>query len=165
MRGGRFESNLLTWPGRPKHTHGNPVPTQHFPFLSGSWIRVTHLDYKNPRPACASLYPHVAACEPSSKRVREKSTPRADQVLKLTDYHIPRHGRPNHTSRGYSQSHTCNISPFLSGLWIRVTHLDNKNPHSAWDLLYPHVAACEPSSKRVKVKSTRRADQVPKLPD
>ena len=50
VRSGRFESNLLTWPGRPKHTYGNPVPTQHFPFLSSSWIRVTPFDYKSPTP-------------------------------------------------------------------------------------------------------------------
>ena len=66
-------------------------PTRLFPFLSGLWIRVTHLDYKNPHPACVFLYPHVAACEPSSKRVKVKSTHRADQVLKLNDYHISRH--------------------------------------------------------------------------
>ena len=96
MRGGRFESNLLTWTGRPKHTHGNPVPMQHFPFLSGSWIRVTLFGYKSPTPrstlgrdhACTRMWPHE---KQRSKRVREKSTPRADQVLKLTDYHISRH--------------------------------------------------------------------------
>src|SRR6185436_16119528 len=137
-------------------------PTRLFPFLSGSWIRVTHLDYKNPRPACAFLYPHVAACEPSSKRVREKSTPRADQVLKLTDYHIPRHGRPKHT---HGNPVPTQHFPFLSGSWIRVTHLDYKNPRPACTFLYPHVAACEPSSKRVREKSTPRADQVLKLTD
>ena len=85
VRSGRFESNLLTWPGRPKHTHGNRVPTQHFSFLSGSWIRVTILDYRVRR-----LYTR-ACMRTSSKRVREKSTLRSDQVLKLTDYHISRH--------------------------------------------------------------------------
>ena len=91
VRSGRFESNLLTWSGRPNTRMGTESPTRLFPFLSGLWIRVTHLDYKNPLPACAFLYPHVAACEPSSKRVKVKSTRRADQVLKLTDYHISRH--------------------------------------------------------------------------
>ena len=98
MRSVRFESNLLTWPGRP-NTHawgstsrfahatfplsfrvvdqGHPLRVQEYtPLYVGSW---------------ASLHPHVAAWEQRSKRVREKSTRRADQVLKLTDYHIFRH--------------------------------------------------------------------------
>ena len=96
MRGGWFESNLLTWLGRPKHTHGNRVHTQHFPFLSSLWIRVTPFDYKSPTPrstpgrdhACTRMWPHE---KQRSKRVKVKCTCRANQVLMLTDYHISRH--------------------------------------------------------------------------
>ena len=34
VRSGRFKSNLLTWPGRPKHTHGNRVTHATVPFNS-----------------------------------------------------------------------------------------------------------------------------------
>ena len=34
VRSGRFESNLLTWPGRPKHTHWNRVTHATVPFNS-----------------------------------------------------------------------------------------------------------------------------------
>src|SRR6185312_9710946 len=45
---------------------GLASPTRLFPFLSGLWIRVTHLDYKNPRhgttpgrePSCTRMWPH-----------------------------------------------------------------------------------------------------------
>src|SRR6185312_12753759 len=75
---------------------GTQSPTRLFPFLSGLWIRVTPFSYKSPTPrsmpgrdhACTRMWPHE---KQRSKRVREKSTPRADQVLKFTDYHISRH--------------------------------------------------------------------------
>ena len=69
VRSGRFKSNLFTWPGRPNTTHGDrrlASPTRLFSFLSGLWIRVTHLDYKNPchstsgcEPSCTRIWPHV----------------------------------------------------------------------------------------------------------
>src|SRR6185312_10233693 len=68
VRSGRFESNLLTWPDRPNtHAWGSTsrFATRLFPFLSGLWIRVTHLDYKNPchstsgcEPSCTRIWPH-----------------------------------------------------------------------------------------------------------
>ena len=79
--------NLLTLQGRPKHTHGNRVTHTTFP-LSFRFVDQGH----PPRlQSTQALHPHVCACEQTSKRVREKSTLRANQVLKLTDYHISRH--------------------------------------------------------------------------
>ena len=45
---------------------GTKSPTRFFPFLFGLWIKVTHLDYKNPRhgttpgrePSCTRMWPH-----------------------------------------------------------------------------------------------------------
>ena len=95
VRSGRFESNLLTWPGRPNtHAWGSTSRFAHATFpLSFRVVDQGHPPrLQESTPGVRLLVPaHVAACEPSSKRVREKSTPRFDQVLKLTDYHIPRH--------------------------------------------------------------------------
>ena len=56
MRGGRFESSLLTWPGEPNtHVRGTMSPIQRFPFLSGPWIWVTLPDYKV-RPLCTHTF-------------------------------------------------------------------------------------------------------------
>ena len=90
MTGGRFESNLLTLQGRPKHTsrgYSQSHTCNISPFLSGLWIRVTVLDYRVRR-LCTRMCAHEKR---HSKKVREKSTCRANQVLKLTDYHISRH--------------------------------------------------------------------------
>ena len=70
-RSGRFESSFLTLQGKPNAHVTWLLPESHvqyFPFLSGSWIRVTHLDYKSlmPRYGTVSwplLHPHVRACE------------------------------------------------------------------------------------------------------
>ena len=99
MRSGRFESNLLTWPGRPNtHAWGSTSRFAHATFpLSfrvvdqGHPLRVQGSTPRYGAGSWAFLHPHVAAWEQRSKRVREKSTRRADQVLKLTDYHISRH--------------------------------------------------------------------------
>ena len=99
VRSGRFESNLLTWPGRPNtHAWGSTSRFAHATFpLSFRVVDQGHpprLQESTPRYDAGSwafLHPHVAAWEQRSKRVREKSTRRADQVLKLTDYHISRH--------------------------------------------------------------------------
>ena len=68
VRSGRFESNLLTWPGRPKHTHGNRVTHATVPFNS-RFTEQAHrprLQESTPRYGAGSwafLHPHVAAWE------------------------------------------------------------------------------------------------------
>ena len=85
VRSGRFESNLLTWPGRPNtHVWEPSHPHDFSPFLSGLWIRVTVLDYRVRR-LCTRMCAHEKR---RSKKVKVKSTCRSNQVLKLTDYHI-----------------------------------------------------------------------------
>ena len=96
VRSGRFESNLLTWPGRPNtHVWGPSHPHDFSPFFpgcgSGSPTSTTRIHATVDAGSWAFLHPHVAAWEQRSKRVRVKSTRRANQVLKLTDYHISRH--------------------------------------------------------------------------
>ena len=49
------------------------------------------------------MWPHD---KQHSKRVREKSTPRADQVLKLTDYHISRYVASTLLDRRVERSRT-----------------------------------------------------------
>ena len=99
MRRGRFESNLLTWPGRPNtHAWGSMSRFAHttFPFNSR---RTEHahrprLQEYTPRYDAGSwalLHPHVAAWEQHSKTVGSMFRPRCNPVLKLTDYHISRH--------------------------------------------------------------------------
>src|SRR6185437_15208193 len=69
VRSGRFETNLLTWPGSLTHTHGDrrlASPTRLFPSIPAARNRPTTLDYKNPRhgttpgrePPCARMWPH-----------------------------------------------------------------------------------------------------------
>ena len=99
VRSGRFESNLLTWPGRPNtHAWGSTSRFAHatFPFNSRCTEQAhrPRLQEYTPRYDAGSwafLHSHVAAWEQRSKKVRVKSTRRANQVLKLTDYHISRH--------------------------------------------------------------------------
>ena len=87
IRSGRFESNFLTLQGKPNTHAWGPGHPRLFPFLSGLWISVTPstTKYDYSAPACCA-HPNK-----SSKEVRDKSTRRANQVLKLTDYHISRH--------------------------------------------------------------------------
>ena len=74
-----FESILLTLQGKPNsQAWGAKSPTQHFPFLLVSRDRPTALDYKYDDSAPAN---GGVVCP----------TPRSNQVLKLTDYHISRH--------------------------------------------------------------------------
>ena len=73
---------FLTLQGKPNtHVWGTKSPTQHFPFLSGSWTgsptSTTGYDY--PALAC---WPHENDVQ-CSKRVRVKSTPRSNQILCL----------------------------------------------------------------------------------
>ena len=62
MRSGRFESNLLTWPGRPNthvSEHRRVVPKQPFTFLSGLWIgSISPTTGHQPRPCSRSVAQH-----------------------------------------------------------------------------------------------------------
>ena len=69
VRSGRFESNLLIWPGRPNtHAWGSTSRFTHaiFPSIPAARNRPTTLDYKNPRhgttpgrePSCTRMWPH-----------------------------------------------------------------------------------------------------------
>ena len=73
-------------------------------------------------------------------------------------------GRPNHTSRGYSQSHTCNISPFFPGCGSGPP-TSTTRIHARVRLLVPACARMRTGSKRVREKSTPRSDQVLKFTD
>src|SRR6185295_151039 len=85
-------NRISTWPGEPRpHAWGltSLPPTLQFPFLSSPWIRGTLLDYKV-RPLCT----HTSGQNinpTSTRRVRDRSTRRSNQVLKLSDYHISRY--------------------------------------------------------------------------
>ena len=65
---------------------GTESPRNISPFFPahGSGSSSSTIEYADSVPACARM-------RTSSKRVREKSTPRSDQVLQLTDYHVSRH--------------------------------------------------------------------------
>ena len=87
MRGGRFESNLLTLQGRPKHTsrgYSQSHTCNISPFFPGcgSGSPSSTTEYDDSVPACARMRKRC------SKMVKVKSTCRSNQVLKLTDYHI-----------------------------------------------------------------------------
>ena len=88
VRGGRFESSLLTWPVEPNtHVWEPSHPHDSFPFFpvrgSGSSPSTTEYNYST----CA-WRDHP---ERLQKRMNDHSTRRFNQVLKLTDYHISRH--------------------------------------------------------------------------
>ena len=99
VRSGRFESNLLTWPGRPNtHAWGSTSRFAHATFpLSFRVVDQGHpprLQESTPRYGAGSwafLHPHVAAWEQRSKMVGSMFQPQCNPVLKLTDYHISRH--------------------------------------------------------------------------
>ena len=99
LRSGRFESNLLTWLGRPNtHAWGSTSRFAHATFpLSFRVVDQGHpprLQESTPRYDAGSwafLHPHVAAWEQHSKTVGSMFRPRFNSVLKLTDYHISRH--------------------------------------------------------------------------
>ena len=101
---------------------------------------------------------HISLLTLCGKRVKQSQTVRSGRfesnLLTLQD-------RPKHTSRGYSQSHTCNISPFFpgcgSGSPSSTTEYDDSAPACA--------RMRKRRSKKVKVKSTCRANQVLMLID
>ena len=77
---------FLTLQGKPNtHAWGTKSPTQHFPFLSRPWIRVTHLDYRI-RLLCTHMLVALERCAAESK---VHSQVRSGNLL--TDYHISRH--------------------------------------------------------------------------
>ena len=84
------DSNRICWPCKAdlntRHVVTPRVTRATFP-LSFRVVDQGH----HPRLQSPALQPHVRAWEKRSKMVREKSTRRANQVLKLTDYHISRH--------------------------------------------------------------------------
>ena len=85
VRSGRFESNLLTWPGRPNtHVWEPSHPHDFSPFFPGcgSGSPSSTTEHDDSAPACARMRKR------RSKKVKIKSTSRSNQVLKLTDYHI-----------------------------------------------------------------------------
>src|SRR6185312_876211 len=85
-------NRISTWPGEPRpHAWGSTSlpPTLLFPFLSSPWIRHTLPDYRV-RPLCTRTSRHKNK-PTSTRRVRDRSTRRSNQVLKLTDYHISRY--------------------------------------------------------------------------
>ena len=55
---------------------------------------------------------HVPLLTLCGKRVKQSQTVRSGRFESNL---LTLQGRPKHTSRGYSQSHTCNISPFFPG--------------------------------------------------
>jgi len=116
VRRERFESNFLTLPGKPNTHAWGPGHPRLFPFLSGLWIRVTPLTtkYDYSTPAC---YAHL---NNSSKGVRDKSTHRANQVLKLADYHISRHVVSTFKQLTTTTTH-CSLSIFSLN-WRGLNH-------------------------------------------
>ena len=55
---------------------------------------------------------HLSLLTLCSRRVKQSQTVRSGRFESNL---LTWPGRPKHTSRGYSQSHTCNISPFFPG--------------------------------------------------
>ena len=55
---------------------------------------------------------HLPLLTLCGRRVKQSQTVRSGRFESNL---LTLQGRPNHTSRGYSQSHTCNISPFFPG--------------------------------------------------
>jgi len=92
---------------------GNEVTHTTFPLSFQS------LDHGHPPrlQSTATLHPHVAHIpDQVRKRVREKSTRRSNQVVKLTDYHISRHVVSTFKSLTTTTTH-CDLS--ISGLHRR----------------------------------------------
>jgi len=89
---------------------------QHFPFLSGLWIRDTVLDYRVRR-LCTRMCAHEKR---RSKKVKVKSTCRSNQVLMLTDYHISRHVVSTFKQLTTTTTH-CNLSIFSLN-WRGLNH-------------------------------------------
>ena len=91
VRGGRFESSFLTWPGEPNtHAWGSSSRFAHVTFsFSFQSVDPGH----SPRlQSTATLQPHVALIlDQVQKRVQGRSTRWSNLVLMLTNYHISRH--------------------------------------------------------------------------
>jgi len=81
---------FLTLQGKPNsHVWGTKSPTQHFPFLSGSWIGVTLLDYRVRLPCTRMLAAWERCAMFKEGETKVHSLGRSSTLL--TDYHISRH--------------------------------------------------------------------------
>ena len=92
VRGGRFRIEFQPGQGNLDHTHGDWLgsrPRYFSPFFpvrgSGTPSPTTEPDVSAP------VRPDKKIKPTSTKRVRDRSTRRSNQVLKLTDYHISRY--------------------------------------------------------------------------
>src|SRR6185437_5740739 len=92
VRGGRFRIKFQPSQGNLDHTHGDRLrsrPRYFSPFFpvrgSGTPSPTTESDHSAPVRRDIKINPT------STRRVRDRSTRRSNQVLKLTDYHISRY--------------------------------------------------------------------------
>ena len=92
VRGGRFRIEFQPGQGNLDHTHGDRLrsrPRYFSPFFpvrgSGTPSPTTESDHSAPVRRDIKINPT------STRRVRDRSTRRSNQVLKLTDYHISRY--------------------------------------------------------------------------
>src|SRR6185437_14479537 len=92
VRGGRFRIEFQPGQGNLDHTHGDRLrsrPCYFSPFFlvrgSGTPSPTTESDHSAPVRRDKNINPS------STRRVRDRSTRRFNQVLKLTDYHISRY--------------------------------------------------------------------------
>ena len=92
VRGGRFWIEFQPGQGNLDHTHGDRLrsrPRYFSPFFpvrgSGTPSPTTESDHSAPVRRDKNISPT------STRRVRDRSTRRSNQVLKLTDYHISRY--------------------------------------------------------------------------
>src|SRR6185312_10379226 len=83
----------------------------------------------------------------SSKRLREKSTPRSDQVLKLTDYHISRHVVSTFKRLTTTTTHTAALSIFTK----QTGYHKYNNPSRK-----PYIAVCSKHSTPMSSRNPRR---------
>ena len=103
---------FLTLQGKPNsHVWETKSPTQHFPFLSGSWIGVTLLDYRVRLP-CTRMLAARERCAMFKESEGEVHSPGRSSTL-LTDYHISRHVASTF-KRLTKLPHTATLSIFLS---------------------------------------------------
>ena len=99
---------FLILQGKPNtHTWGATSPTQHFPFLPGSWIRVTPstTEYDYSTPACCA-HPGL---RPKGGEGKDHSPVQSSTLL--TDYHISRHVASTF-KRLTNVPHTAALVPF-----------------------------------------------------
>ena len=113
MRGGRFRIEFQPGQGNLDHTHGDRLrsrPRYSSPFFpvrgSGTPSPSTESDHSAPVRRDKNINPT------STRRVRDRSTRRSNQVLKLTDYHISRYVTSTFKRLTKWATH-CDLSHFL----------------------------------------------------